>query len=518
MWDRPPLVAPSIQLSPAAQYLRMSTDHQRYSIANQSAAIALYAAAHNMGIVRSFVDEGKTGTTIKCRKGLLELLGLVASGAADFKQVLVYDVSRWGRFPDSDEAAHYEFLCKQAGIAVHYCAEQFENDNSTTSNLLKALKRVMAGEYSRELSVKIGAAQRRLLAMGFWQGGPAPFGMLRQLVSETGERKQILKSGEWKNITIDRVVLTPGPPKDIETIRLAFDLYTKRRKSRHEIANILNQRNRFLGRTPWTIRKLQYLLTNPVYRGAYVYGKRDYKRHVYEYVPHEQWQTIEHAFDGIVSERQWTKANEMIREETKKLVDSEMLEGLRRLWKRKGRLGQDLINAARDLPSAQAYKNHFGGINEVYKVIGYPSPKKYSFVGPICMQRQMRDVLYDRICERVRSLGGTAERQRGLGVILINGNIIVKVKFSTGHVRPTGQKFWTLRLGKCPTTDIVIIGRIEPPDPSVVDYYVVPACSQIRGSINVHNHSCAPFLEPYQFATLEPLIEAFGRCRIPESA
>src|SRR5215472_7647594 len=87
-WERP-LVAPSSQLSPAAQYLRMSTEHQRYLISNQSAAIALYAAAHNMGIIRSFVGEGKTGTTIKCRKGLQELLRLVASGAADFKQVLV---------------------------------------------------------------------------------------------------------------------------------------------------------------------------------------------------------------------------------------------------------------------------------------------------------------------------------------------------------------------------------------------------------------------------------------------
>src|SRR5271157_3170892 len=115
------------------------------------------------------------------------------SGTADFDQVLVYDVSRWGRFPDTDEAAHYEYLCKRAGITVHYCAEQFENDNSTTSNLLKALKRTMAGEYSRELSVKVCAGQRRLVAMGFWQGGTAPFGMLRQLVSATGEPKQTLK-------------------------------------------------------------------------------------------------------------------------------------------------------------------------------------------------------------------------------------------------------------------------------------------------------------------------------------
>src|ERR1700758_1936181 len=119
----PVLNTPSSQLSPAAQYLRMSTDHQQYSILNQSAAIALYAAAHNLGIVRSFVDEGKSGTTIKRREGLQDLLGVVESGVADFTHVLVYDVSRWGRFPDSDEAAHYEFVCKRAGIAVSYCAE-----------------------------------------------------------------------------------------------------------------------------------------------------------------------------------------------------------------------------------------------------------------------------------------------------------------------------------------------------------------------------------------------------------
>ena len=119
------LRTPSGQLFPAAQYLRMSTDHQQYSLLNQSAAIALYAAAHNIGIVQSFVDEGKSGTSIKRRDGLQELLRIVESGRADFQRVLIYDVSRWGRFPDSDEAAHYEFICKCAGIAVSYCAEQF---------------------------------------------------------------------------------------------------------------------------------------------------------------------------------------------------------------------------------------------------------------------------------------------------------------------------------------------------------------------------------------------------------
>ena len=37
--------------------------------------------------------------------------------------ILVYYVSRWGSFQDTDESAHYEFACKSAGVPVHYCAE-----------------------------------------------------------------------------------------------------------------------------------------------------------------------------------------------------------------------------------------------------------------------------------------------------------------------------------------------------------------------------------------------------------
>jgi hypothetical protein len=37
----------------------------------------------------------------------------VESGAASFDVILVYDVSRWGRFQDADESAYYEYLCKR---------------------------------------------------------------------------------------------------------------------------------------------------------------------------------------------------------------------------------------------------------------------------------------------------------------------------------------------------------------------------------------------------------------------
>jgi DNA invertase Pin-like site-specific DNA recombinase len=103
----------------------MSTEHQQYSTENQEDAIRRYAEARGFKIVRTYADEGKSGLRIEGREELQRLLADVKGGKADFSVSLVYDVSRWGRFQDADEAAHNEFVCRHVGIAVHYCAEPF---------------------------------------------------------------------------------------------------------------------------------------------------------------------------------------------------------------------------------------------------------------------------------------------------------------------------------------------------------------------------------------------------------
>ena len=61
------------------------------------------------------------------REGLNHLMSDVESKRTDFYALLVYDVSRRGRFQDVDESAYYEYVLKRAGIRVHYCAEQFDH-------------------------------------------------------------------------------------------------------------------------------------------------------------------------------------------------------------------------------------------------------------------------------------------------------------------------------------------------------------------------------------------------------
>jgi DNA invertase Pin-like site-specific DNA recombinase len=151
----------------AAIYMRMSTEHQQYSIANQRDALARYAQEHGLEIVRTYADEARSGLTTRGRSGLCSLFGDVVGGSADYAVVLVYDVSRWGRFQDTDESACYEFLCRRAGIRLEYCMEPFTNDGTALAALMKGLKRIMAGEYSRELSDKVFRAKCRISRMGY---------------------------------------------------------------------------------------------------------------------------------------------------------------------------------------------------------------------------------------------------------------------------------------------------------------------------------------------------------------
>ena len=82
----------------AAEYVRMSTEHQKYSTENQAEAIQQYAARRGLTIVRTYADAGKSGLRLDGRDALKKLIAEVQDGTADFTSILVYDVSRWGRF------------------------------------------------------------------------------------------------------------------------------------------------------------------------------------------------------------------------------------------------------------------------------------------------------------------------------------------------------------------------------------------------------------------------------------
>ncbi len=337
---------------PAVAYVRMSTDHQKYSTENQLDVIRNYATARGLQILRVFEDSGRSGLRIDGREALQTLMAEVQSGQADFKAILVYDVSRWGRFQDADEGAYHEHVCSRAGIRVHYCGEQFENDGSIGSNLLKTVKRVMAGEYSGELSVKVFAGQCRLVELGYRQGGAAGYGLRRVLIDEHGNAKGELSRGEQKSIQTDRVVLVPGPEREQDVVRRMYRSFVEDGRSEREIAEILNAEGHLtdLAR-PWTRATVHQVLTNEKYIGNNVYNKVSFKLKQRRVVnPRDMWIRADGVYPSIVDKALFLRAREIVDARSRHLTDGELLEALRALLARKGFLSGLIIDEHEDVP------------------------------------------------------------------------------------------------------------------------------------------------------------------------
>jgi DNA invertase Pin-like site-specific DNA recombinase len=113
----------------AASYVRTATKPQQDSISNQVGAIREYAKRCGMQIVKEYFDEGKSGLNAQDRESLTQLIRDVQNGQINFSFILLYDVSRWGRFQDADKSAFYERTCRLAGVSVYYCATHLERDN-----------------------------------------------------------------------------------------------------------------------------------------------------------------------------------------------------------------------------------------------------------------------------------------------------------------------------------------------------------------------------------------------------
>jgi DNA invertase Pin-like site-specific DNA recombinase len=122
-----------------AAYVRTAITDQHLA-SNQMEVIREYAKRHGMQIVEEYSDVGKSGVNIRNREALEQMVRDVESGQINFSAILLHDVSRWGRFQDADESAYYEYLCRRAGVSVHYCAGYPESEGISAPTIVKNVK------------------------------------------------------------------------------------------------------------------------------------------------------------------------------------------------------------------------------------------------------------------------------------------------------------------------------------------------------------------------------------------
>jgi DNA invertase Pin-like site-specific DNA recombinase len=505
----PPKFSPTL----AAKYLRMSTEHQQYSIDNQADAISRYAREHNMEIVRTYSDSGKSGLTIQHRPGLRQLIADVEGGSPGYAAILVYDVSRWGRFQDVDESAYYEYQCRRAKIALHYCVEPFSNDGSAWEALVKTLKRTMAAEYSRELSAKVFAGQSRLTELGFRQGGTAGYGLRRLLVDQGRKPKAVLRRGEEKSIATDRVVLIPGPEEEIAIVKEVFHLYAEQRWRPVEIAEMLNRRGTLgEGGRPWTRHIIRRMVTNPKYVGANVTNRQSTKLKTRRVTnPPEMWVRKDNAFQALVEPELYSKAVAEA-EARSHQTDEQLLEQLRKLLRKYGKVSERLIRASFGMPCTQVFTSRFGGLAEAYERIGFQPRRNLAYVARDRTLTPIRREFIARVVGTLRSFGAFVEQDTRGQLLTVNENLNVRVSITRCRAIKRFNS-WKFQLISPFTPDVSIFARLAPGNETILDYFCVPASKEKRTQLTVSPRTPTP-RDVQQFDDLG-FLQDFAKWRQP---
>jgi DNA invertase Pin-like site-specific DNA recombinase len=501
----------------AAAYVRMSTEHQQYSTSNQMDVIREYAKRRGLEIVKEYSDAGKSGLNIKGRDSLTQMIRDVQDGEINFTSILVYDVSRWGRFQDADESAYYEYTCRRSGVEVHYCAEQFENDGSPVSTIVKGVKRAMAGEYSRELSSKVFQGACRLIQLGYKQGGTAGFGLRRVLIDQSGERKAMLKMGEQKSLQTDRVVLVRGPEEEIKIVRWIYEAFIDDGKPESEIAGLLNGRGVVtdFGRA-WTRGTVHQILTNEKYIGNNVYHRTSCKlkkKNVNN--PPDKWIRADGAFEGVVEPELFWQAQEIILARSQKLTNEEMLEKLRELFKQHGRISGILINETEGLPSSAAFGHRFGSLISAYKLIGYDPGIDFSFIEENRRLRQLRPDIVAAVRQKIMELGGTAIMDDATDLLLVNGELRVSIVLCRHTQTPAGSSRWLIRLDEGLKPDITIAVRMDFTNHGIQDYYLLPGMDMTWENLRV-SEANGIYLDTYRCDNLEYFFSLMERINLED--
>lgn len=424
----------------AVAYYRHSAEiGQENSVEIQQDNVRSFADRHDIEVIKEFADRGKSGLNAEGRPAFNEMMEWVRT-RDDFVLILVLDVSRWGRFQDTDLSAHYESLCTQHGKQVIYTNIGFTRDEDRLINQLrKSIDRYQSAEYSRTLSKKVFEGAAKVAQQGYRPGGPPPYGLHRMMLDENKEPDRILQPGQRKAIQNGRVVLVPGEPSHVEIVQEIFILFVEKGFDERQIAGHMNAKHvPSPGGVQWSSSSVRHILTNQQYAGAVVYNRTTQRLKTKRRSnPHEQWIITPDAYDPVISSELWDGAQAILDGRKRRYTREHMLERLAALYQKYNVVTSRLIQFDDESPAPGTVAARFGGLSGAFQAM---------FTDVL---KRVRNDVFEAISQEARLVDEHED------FIVINQDFTVLIQPSVPMPDGYGA-FWAFRPDRRPVVDITL--------------------------------------------------------------
>ena len=453
-------VTPSSKPRPrAVAYYRHSADiGQENSVEIQQDNVRAFATKHGLDIIQEFADRGKSGLNAEGRPAFIEMMASVQT-RDDFDFVLVLDVSRWGRFQDTDLSAHYESLCTQHGKQVVYASIGFpQEEDRLISQLRKSIDRYQSAELSRKLSKNVFEGATKVARRGYRPGGPPPYAFLRLMLDESKKHDRILQPGQRKAIQNGRVVLVPGDAGHVRAVQEIFTLFVEAGLDEQAIAVQLNGRGiPAPGEGLWSAGAVQHILMNQQYAGCVVYNKttkrlKTKKRRN----PSEEWIITPNSYEPVVAPQLFQRAQNVLRNRRRRFDRDRMLCSLRALYEKYHLITSRMLRSERDCPSPGLYAHKFGGLTGAFQAI---------FADTLS---RIKQTVVDAIGQTAQSVETYED------FIVVNQQFTVLVQPSM-PVAAGYSMFWAFRPDHRPVIDITLgVPLSHSDEPEILGYLALP--------------------------------------------
>jgi hypothetical protein len=309
-------------------------------------------------------------------------------------------------------------------------------------------------------------------------------------MSADGKAKQLMKNGDHKSLTTDRVILVPGPPKHVERVRRIFSMVLAG-DGCARIARELNRREITFDGRRWTHQNVFKIVTNPKYAGWNVWhrGTQQLRGKKLRVAPHD-WITMPTAFTGIVSQETFDRAQAMLPRRADFLwSNQEILNRFRRLLKVKGRLNEAIILKARGMPGRGTVRNHFGSTQRLYEAIGY-DPGNESIFKTEQLERsvRLRRELFDKIKEIFPehvAISHLPKRTRP--ILRVDDGYFVSILLARQKRRAGGRLHWVVEPCAAEREHITLLCKMNLHHNRVIACYLFPQMNTFRSHRSFKN-------------------------------